>query len=101
MTSRPVCSEDFPDPLRLEGVMAEDDLDNYGGSMEQLLTELEAAKLLRVSVQLLRKWRGKGEGPEYMKFGKCVRYSPITIERFSSARRSGGIAVRTAGELEA
>ena len=43
--------------------------------MEQLLNEREAGKLLRISMQLLRKWRGSGTGPAYIKLGKCIRYS--------------------------
>lgn len=52
--------------------------------MEQqfLLNEHETAKLLRVSVQLLRKWRGNGTGPEHVKLGKCVRYSRNDVEIF-------------------
>jgi predicted DNA-binding transcriptional regulator AlpA len=52
--------------------------------MEQqpLLNEHEAAKLLRVSVQLLRKWRANRTGPEHIKLGKCVRYAFSDVERF-------------------
>ena len=62
--------------------------------MEQLLTEREAAKLLRVSVQLLRKWRATGIGPKYIKLGKCVRYSLADIELYIASRRSSPIGVR-------
>jgi predicted DNA-binding transcriptional regulator AlpA len=47
-----------------------------------LLTEYETAKLLQVSVQLLRKWRSKGAGPEHVKLGKCVRYSRNDVVTF-------------------
>jgi hypothetical protein len=65
--------------------------------MEQLLNEREAAKLLRISVQLLRKWRANGTGPEHIKLG--VRYSTCDIERYISAQRSGAVSVR-AGHAE-
>ena len=51
-------------------------------SMEQLLNERETAKLLRISVQLLRKWRAIGSGPKYKKLGKCVRYSPDDVKHY-------------------
>ena len=63
--------------------------------MEQLLKEQEAAKLLRISVQLLRKWRAQGEGPKHIKLGKCVRYSLDDIERYIASLRSSTIGVRT------
>lgn len=56
--------------------------------MQQLLNEREAAKLLRISVQLLRKWRANGRGPEHIKLGTCVRYSIEDIERYISSQRS-------------
>jgi hypothetical protein len=57
--------------------------------MEQLFNERETAKVLRISVQLLRKWRANGKGPEHIKLGKCVRYSIGDIERYISSQRSG------------
>jgi hypothetical protein len=53
-----------------------------------LLKEHEVAKLFRVSVQLLRKWRANGDGPEHVKLGKCVRYHPDDIERYISSQRT-------------
>ena len=47
-----------------------------------LLNEHEAAKLLRVSVHLLRKWRASRTGPEHIKLGKCVRYTFGDVEGF-------------------
>lgn len=58
--------------------------------MEQqlLLNEHETAELLRVSVQLLRKWRANGAGPEHVKLGKCVRYSRTDVESFVVALKA-------------
>ncbi len=71
--------------------------------MEQqlLLNEHEAATILRVSVQLLRKWRGKGIGPGHVKLGKCVRYSRSDVEAFVESLRAGARsrAVQREGEL--
>jgi hypothetical protein len=61
--------------------------------MEQLLNERETARLLRISVQLLRKWRANGSGPEYIKLGKCVRYSTRDIERYVLSQRSAASAM--------
>jgi hypothetical protein len=58
---------------------------------EILMNEREAAKTLRVSVQLLRKWRSSGDGPNHIKLGKCVRYAVRDIEEFIAKQRSGGI----------
>ena len=58
--------------------------------MEQLLNEREAAKLLGVSVQLLRKWRVNGGGPAHIKLQKCVRYSLPDIENHIASRRRRG-----------
>ena len=57
---------------------------------QQLLNEHEAATFLRVSVQLLRKWRGSGIGPQYIKLSKCVRYELCELERFVASKRSNG-----------
>ncbi len=56
--------------------------------METLWTETEAAKRLKVSVALMRKWRSLSEGPEYLKLGpRLVRYSPQGIDSFIASRR--------------
>lgn len=62
--------------------------------MEHPLNERETAKVLRISVQLLRKWRANGTGPEYIKLGKCVRYSMSDIELYVTSRRSGAVGGR-------
>jgi Helix-turn-helix domain len=43
---------------------------------EPLITEGEAASLLRVSLTSLRRWRREGRGPVYRKLGRSVRYRP-------------------------
>lgn len=53
--------------------------------MEKLLTERETAELLRISVQLLRKWRASGTGLKHKKLGKCVRYSLDEVKRYLSS----------------
>ena len=41
---------------------------------ESLVTEGEAASLLRVSLTSVRRWRREGRGPVYRKLGRSVRY---------------------------
>ena len=55
---------------------------------QQLLNEHEAAALLRVSVQLLRKWRATGAGPGHIKLGKCVRYAVNDVQGFIESLKS-------------
>lgn len=62
--------------------------------MDSLLTEKEIAKILKVSVQLLRKMRANGTGPEHIKVGKCVRYPSDDVERYISSLRSSREVVR-------
>jgi Helix-turn-helix domain len=48
----------------------------------QLVTEVQAAKMLAVSVAALRRWRREKRGPEFTRLERCVRYSIHDIERF-------------------
>lgn len=57
---------------------------------KHLLTENDAAKLLRVSVAALRRWRVENRGPEYMKLHRLVRYSPEAIANWLDSRPGGG-----------
>lgn len=71
-----------------------------------LITEREAARLLGVSVALLRKQRYLGTGCPYVKINRLVRYRIEDIDSYVSAspnargwglgaRDSGGVASRT------
>jgi hypothetical protein len=56
---------------------------------EPLITEGEAAGILRVSLTSLRRWRRQGNGPIYRKLGRTVRYRPNDLSDFvASAGRS-------------
>ena len=55
---------------------------------EPLVTEGEAARLLRVSLTSVRRWRREGRGPVYRKIGRSVRYRQDDLADFiASARR--------------
>lgn len=52
--------------------------------LEVLLSDVEVAKVLRVSLALVRRWRRTpGEGPAWFKVGRClVRYSPGAVREY-------------------
>lgn len=66
MTSQPI-------PLKLQ---------TQFGREFQLLDEYEVSKRLSVSVNTLRYWRACGEGPNYVKLGRLVRYDAGALEKF-------------------
>jgi len=47
-----------------------------------VLDEHEAAAYIGVSVYTMQKWRSERRGPEFMKLGRCVRYSTKMLDRF-------------------
>jgi len=60
---------------------------------EPLMTESEAASILRVSLTSLRRWRHKGCGPVFRKLGRTVRYRASDLSDFvASARRTSTAA---------
>jgi excisionase family DNA binding protein len=54
---------------------------------EPLVTEDEAASLLRVSLTSVRRWRREGRGPVYRKIGRSVRYRREDLVDFIAASR--------------
>lgn len=48
----------------------------------ELLTEAEAAEMLRSSVPTLRRWRRLGTGPAAIKSGRKVLYRRVTLDRW-------------------
>jgi excisionase family DNA binding protein len=57
-----------------------------------MITEGEAASLLRVSLTSLRRWRREGRGPVYRKLGRTVRYRADDLSDFVAlARRTSTI----------
>jgi excisionase family DNA binding protein len=54
---------------------------------EYLVTEDEAASLLRVSLTSVRRWRREGRGPVYRKMGRSVRYRPDDLADFIASAR--------------
>ena len=54
---------------------------------ESLVTEDEAATLLRVSLTSVRRWRREGRGPVYRKIGRSVRYRREDLADFIAGSR--------------
>ena len=49
----------------------------------EYLTADEAAQILRASVATLARWRVQGSGPEYVKRGGRVLYTPAALKAFA------------------
>lgn len=49
-----------------------------------LMTEREAADLLRIAPKTLTRWRWAGKGPRFHKIGGAVRYSETDLADFIS-----------------
>lgn len=57
---------------------------------EELLKPVDAARLLRVRVDALAKWRHQKRGPAYVKVGgRAVRYRPSDIQAYLAANTRG------------
>jgi predicted DNA-binding transcriptional regulator AlpA len=60
---------------------------NSGESLPALLSEREVAKLLRVSVRTLRRWRlERAYGPPALRVGRFVRYLPRDVDAWINAQ---------------
>lgn len=53
---------------------------------EPLLTPEQAAKILNVSTSYLAKSRVDGDGPQFVKIGRAVRYPESSLRNFIKAR---------------
>ena len=54
--------------------------------MLRLLTQSEAARVLRLSERTLERLRLQGGGPLYVKAGRAVRYRETDLEAWIAAR---------------
>jgi hypothetical protein len=57
------------------------------GRSPVLLTTREAARHLALEPQTLEVWRGRGQGPAFVKIGALVRYEQREIEAFIERNR--------------
>ena len=65
--------------------------------MLRLLTQGEAARLLRLSERTLERLRLQGGGPLYVKAGRAVRYRECDLEAWISERVYSREVVRVRG----
>lgn len=56
-----------------------------------LLLERDIAERLKVSVSSVRKWRRTGKGPNFLRFGKVVRYDARDVQRWLVDKRQESI----------
>ena len=55
--------------------------------MTTVLTEAEAASILKISYETLKKARAKGAGPTYRQVGRLIRYTYQDIEEYLDANK--------------
>jgi hypothetical protein len=53
---------------------------------EPLLTDAEAAAELGVKPLTMPAWRTRGEGPEYIRIGRLIRYTPSALRKYVASR---------------
>ncbi len=58
--------------------------------MDALLNETQVSEKLQVSLACLRRWRLRGEGPQYVKVGPLVRYRPDAVDSWVAELPTGG-----------
>jgi excisionase family DNA binding protein len=56
--------------------------------VDEILTLDEVAKILKIPIGTLRKWRSNSEGPKGFRVGKYVRYRRSAVEQFVSEQES-------------
>jgi excisionase family DNA binding protein len=54
---------------------------------KQLLTEKQAAELLKVSVMTLKRLRYAGTGPDFITIGRSIRYDPEDIDKYLTSNK--------------
>jgi predicted DNA-binding transcriptional regulator AlpA len=58
--------------------------------MKELINEREVAKIMSLSVSLVRRWRVQKKGPRYYKIGAAVRYRPEDVVSWLEEQAQGG-----------
>jgi len=66
--------------------------------LPELLTETQVSMILNVSVNTLRYWRHCGDGPNYIKMGRLVRYHADELESYVQRKTCVSKARATAEE---
>ena len=58
--------------------------------IDTLLNEYDVARITRLSVASVRRWRLLRRGPQYLKLGSAVRYRSEDITKWLETRPTGG-----------
>jgi predicted DNA-binding transcriptional regulator AlpA len=66
---------------KAQGYMATQVVTAYGN-------ERTASEMLAVSLATLRRLRALGDGPAFVRFGKCVRYSLADVEAWAASKQA-------------
>jgi hypothetical protein len=66
--------------------------------LPELLTETQVSIILNVSINTLRYWRHCGDGPNYIKMGRLVRYHTGELESYVQRKTCVSKARATAEE---
>jgi len=67
-------------------------------TLANLLTENQVSMIFNVSVNTLRYWRHCGDGPNYVKMGRLVRYHTAALESYLQRKTCVSKARATAEE---
>jgi predicted DNA-binding transcriptional regulator AlpA len=59
-------------------------------AFEDLLNEHDVARLTKMSVASVRRWRLFGKGPKFLKLNSAVRYRSEDLQAWLASRPSGG-----------
>jgi predicted DNA-binding transcriptional regulator AlpA len=62
----------------------------FHNTIENLLNEYDVARITRLSVASVRRWRLLRQGPKYLKIGAAVRYKAEDVSAWLESRPSGG-----------
>jgi len=66
--------------------------------LPELLTETQVSTMFNIAVNTLRYWRQCGEGPNYIKMGRLVRYHAAELESYIQRKTCVSKARATAEE---
>ena len=66
---------------------------------DALLTEVQAARVLNLSVRTLQAWRTRGNGPRFVQAGRAVRYRYDEIRSWIEANTVACTTKRATGAL--
>jgi hypothetical protein len=66
--------------------------------LPELLTETQVSMIFNISINPLRYWRQCGDGPNYIKMGKLVRYHAAELESYVHRKTRVSKARATAEE---